>query len=309
MAEPINYTSVQNDMLEEAILAKVLSKKFRKLRADQAAIDMAKKAIRLAVAANKPIRLTLHFGGNKLWRLEEAPNIDWGELFSLVYFVNWAKSVASVYKPGVIFEYFSMDVCVERMNNIPHEETDQYSDDIRRLFEWVQPYLPKGVTLQYTRYGDLYKNREEYYKELDEAKQTWLANHDGKLPILSDEQRTATEMNVKLQPGQDQDPEWREKVELEHQSIFETKTGGAYMVDPSSIVNCSTWYSGYIATGSTKRSLAKFWVSVGALQRTGDSYAEVVLTPKQLASARFDWEAVHINGLEGKNFHRIRVLN
>ena len=54
--------------------------------------------------------------------------------------------------------------------------------------------------------------------------------------------------------------------------------------------------------------MAKFWVAVGALQPNGDSYYEVVLTPKQLEAATFDWEPVNIKGLAGKNFSRIRVL-
>jgi hypothetical protein len=54
--------------------------------------------------------------------------------------------------------------------------------------------------------------------------------------------------------------------------------------------------------------LAKLWAGVGALQPDGDAYAELVLTPKQLESAKFDWQAVHIEGLEGKNFKRVRVL-
>jgi len=294
--------------IEEAILAKVMSKKFRKTKADQPAIDTAKEAIKLAVEAGEPVRLMLFFGGNKLWRFDEAPNIEWGELFSLVYYARWAKSIASVYTPGAIFEYFSMDVCVERMNNVPHEQTDQYSDGFKKLLEWVKPYIPKGVSIKYTRYGDLYKNREEFYKEVDVAKEEWLKDNDGKLPELNDAKKIATELNVRLKPGQVQDPQWREKAELEHRGLFGTKTGSAYMFSPALIPNCPTWYSGFIATGSTKRSLAKFWVGVGALEHSGDDYNEIILTPKQLEAAKFDWDDVTIPGLEGNNFSKVRVL-
>lgn len=308
LAEPVEHVDIGNTPLEEAILSKVLSKKFRKVKADQRTIDIAKGAISRAVEANQPVRLTLHFGGNKLWRIAEAPDIEWGELFSLIYFVSWAKSIASVYKPGVIFEYFSMDVCVERMNNVPHEETDRYSEGLKKLIAWAKPYIPEGVSLRYTRYGDFYQNREEFYKELDESKRAWLENNNGKLPELDDAGKAATELNVKLRPGQDQDPQWREKVELEHQAIFGTKKFRAFKGDLTSIPNCSTWYSGFIATGSTRRSMAKFWVGVGALENSGDGYNQLVLSPKQLEKAEFEWEDVNIPGLEGKNFKRIRIV-
>lgn len=309
LKQPIVKQDIGNTPLDEAILARVLSKKFRKTKADQPAIDTAKKAIQLAIESNKPVRLMLFFGGNKLWRFEEAPNIEWGELFSLIYYANWAKYIASVYEPGVVFEYFSMDICVERMNNVPHEETDHYSDDFMKLLEWAAPYIPKGVDIQYTRYGDFYKNRNEFYKEMDISKQEWLKNSDGKLPELNEAKKAATELNVKLKPGQDKDPEWREKVELEHRGIFGTKKGGAYMWNPTLIPNCPTWYSGFIATGSTKRSLAKFWVGVGALEHSGDEFNEIILSPKQLEVATFDWEDVELPGLIGKNFHRVRIVD
>jgi len=50
---------------------------------------MTKNAIRLSIKENKPITILEMFGGNKLWRFEEAPEIDWAELFSLTYFMQY----------------------------------------------------------------------------------------------------------------------------------------------------------------------------------------------------------------------------
>jgi hypothetical protein len=41
---------------------------------------------------------------------------------------------------------------------------------------------------------------------------------------------------------------------------------------------------------------------------SGDSFSELVLTPKQLEAATFEWETVKLDGLSGKNFSKIRVL-
>jgi len=120
--------------------------------------------------------------------------------------------------------------------------------------------------------------------------------------------KATTELNVKLKSGQDKDPEWREKVELEHQAIFKTPTLRKVCDDPGKIWTSPTYYPDSVITGSTKRSYAKFWVAVGALQPYKDSFAELVLTPKQLEKAEFDWENVNIDGLKGRNFKRIRVL-
>jgi len=73
LAEPIQMQDRGKTPIEDAIFAKVMSKKFRKVKADEMAITITKKAIHLAVKENKPIAINCIFGGNKLWRLEEGP--------------------------------------------------------------------------------------------------------------------------------------------------------------------------------------------------------------------------------------------
>lgn len=135
-----------------------------------------------------------------------------------------------------------------------------------------------------------------------------MKKNNGKLPELTEAKKASTELNVKLKLGQDKDPLWREKVELQHQAIFQTQTLRKVSDDPCKIWTSPTYYADSVVTGSTKRSYAKFWAAVGALQPFKDSFAELVLTPKQLQAADFDWREVKIEGLKGKNFNKIRVL-
>jgi hypothetical protein len=308
LAQPIAMEDIGNVAIEDAIFAKVMSKKFRKLKVDDDAIAVTKKAIHLSVKDKKPIMVNLIFGGNKLWHFDEAPEIDWAELFATTYLLRWMKSIASVYKPGACLEFYSEDVVLENMNNLPRSETDQYSETFKAMLEWLEQFLPQNVQAVYKRYGDDYKDIHEYLAELEEAKAKVLQELGGKLPELSEHQREATELNVRLKPGQADDPLWREKAELIHQSIERTKTMERYISDPTMIPSCPTYFPGCIATGSTKKSYAKFWVAVGALERVGDGFNELVLTPKQLEAAHYSWEDVSISGLKGKNFKRIRVL-
>lgn len=297
---------------EQQIRTKLMSKKFRKLKATPACDITVDRAIKNAVEKHEPIVVSFLFGGNKLWRLDEAPEIDWAELFSLFYYVDWLKTVAVVHKPGVILDFYSQDISVESLNNVPRSETDKYSKGFRKMIEWVTPYLPQGVTITYRRHYEEFSNPEDYYKELELGKQAVLKDNDGQLPKLSDEMRAATELNVRLKPGQDEDPQWRERVELEHQAIFRTKTlSNKYLNDQKIITACPTNYEGAveIITGSTKRSYAKFWAGVGALEKTDGGYNELVLTPKQIEKANVSWQTISMPGLEGKNFDKIRVVN
>lgn len=309
LRKPIQTVDISDVSLNDAVYSKVMSKKFRKLKPADLCVNLTKKAIEIAISENKPIRIVEMFGGNKLWRFSEAPEIDWAELFSLTYFMQWSKLIASVYKPGVIFEYLSQDISVESLNNVPRHETDKYSESFRELIKFVEPYLPSNISVKYTRHFELFANPDDYYDEMISAKEEVLKENNGSLPVLTDVMKAATELNVKLKPGQSDDPMWREKVELEHQAIFKTKTLREYCDSPDIIWTCPTFYPDSVVTGSTKRSMAKFWAAVGVLQKEEDEYAELVLTPRQLDKAAFTWENININGLDRENFKRIRILD
>jgi hypothetical protein len=306
--EPVPVTGELKGTPEEIVYARLMSKKFRKVKAGQQCIDITKRVVEKAAKEQTPIMVTECFGGNKLWRFDEAPEIDWAELLSLFYFVDWMKYVAAVHKPGMIFDYFSQDISAERLDNLTREEVDTYSRTFRAMIEWVKPYLPDNVSITYRRHREMFEDESKYDVEITEAKQKYLDEHNGKLPVLDDEMKARTELNVRLLDGQDKDPMWREKTELQHQAIFMTPTLDTYLTFPDMVWTCPTYYEDSIVTGSTKKSMAKFWAGVGAIERSGDSYNDIILTPKQLRAAKFDWEEVNLVGLEGKNFTKIRVL-
>ncbi len=64
-----------------------------------------------------------------------------------------------------------------------------------------------------------------------------------------------------------------------------------------------------LTVGSTKDSTMKFWVGAGALKPRDDSYRQIILSPSQLEKADFEWEALEIEGLNGRNFKRVRILS
>ncbi len=308
MKQPIQHVEVDGS-LEDAVYARLMSKKFRKMKAGDPCVEITRRVVAKAVKEQTPILVTECFGGNKLWRFEEAPEVDWAELFSLFYFVDWMKYVAEVHKPGMIFDYFSQDLAVERLDNLTRKELDAYSDTFRDMIAFVEPYLPEGVSIQYRRHREMYDDESKYDDELKIEMDKMLEENDGKLPEMDDESKARTELNVRPLDGQTDDPMWREKVELQHRALFNTPTLGTYLTFPDMVWTCPTWYDDSIVTGSTKKSIAKFWAGVGALQKKDDGYNDLVLTPKQLEAADFTWEDVSFDGLRGKNFKRVRIVS
>ena len=104
----------------------VLSKKFRKYAVDDEFVPHLRNAVKLNFDKNEPIKFMFPFGGYKLWRLEEAPEADWAELFSMMYYAWWLKPIAQAYEPGIGFDFSSDDVIVEKLNHIPKADTAAY---------------------------------------------------------------------------------------------------------------------------------------------------------------------------------------
>jgi hypothetical protein len=63
-----------------------------------------------------------------------------------------------------------------------------------------------------------------------------------------------------------------------------------------------------IPIDSTKTSIVRFWVGVGALRKKEDGFIEEILSISQLENSVYSWYDIQINGLVGKNFSKIRIV-
>lgn len=299
----------EGDNVVENIFKAVMSKKFRKYSVDEAYIEHIKSAIKTNVDSNEPIKFTLVFGGYKLWRLEETPEVDWAELFSLIYYTNWVKPICEIYKPGVWFDFFSDDVIVPQMNNIVLADTAAYRQSFENLLTFLKPYLPENLSFTLTRVGDQYQSMDEFQKDLEENKKIILDKLDGKLPKLNDEQKATVEMNVKITSEQEADQSWREKVQLVHDAYAQVSKRRPYYRTEDKIMVITRPIPSSISVGTTKRSVMKFWVGAGVLEKNEDTFAENIFSPNQLEKLKFDWQNIEFKGLEGKNFNKIRIVS
>lgn len=301
-----------NEELIESIFSLLMSKKFRKYSVPPKNQAIIRSALVNNIANNESLQIAWPFGGYKLWRLDEAPEADWGELFTIMYLIKWLKPICATYPHGATLTFWFDEVVISKLNNIPQSDLNAYQKSFTDILAFMQPYLPSNLTL------DIFLERSQYESEtafeaglaieMEKLKQERIAKPE----LLTDEAIRSIEMNVKLTPEQARDPEWREKVDLMHYAYYNLQEK-QNRVRPSyttaNITAFTTFFEpNVIPVGTTKTSIAKFWVGVGALKQEGDNFKEYILSPKQLESAKFVWEDVHILGLESKNFREIRVL-
>jgi hypothetical protein len=311
LKEPVELPQPKDkDDLVEVIFKHITSKKFRKYSLTQEYATHIKNSIKENVYANVPINLTFLGGCYKLWRLDEAPESDWAELFAHMYFTRWVNPVCAIYEPGVWFDFFLDDIIVSRINNLPESDVEAYRESRQQILDFLKPYQPSNLSMTLTGISSLFESREVYEKELEQSIERLSSELPDGLPMLTEAQLATTALNTKANPEQLADPKWREKVELVHSAYMQVKAATGYSTASNKVrVFTQPFPNGTcIAVGTTKDSIAKFWVGVGALKPKDDSFRQLVLSPNQLKDATFSWQDIELEGLSDKNFSKIRVL-
>ncbi len=274
-----------------------MSKKYRKYAVTNEYQEHIRSAIALNIKNHEPIKITLIFGGYKLWRLEESPEVDWAELFSMIYYSSWIKPIADNYAPGVWFDFYSDDVIVETIDNISRADIDAYLNSFRNLLEFITQYLPQNIKLTLNRVADQYASLAQFEEELNDKLK------DITISELSPSQLATLELNVKPLPGQT--PNWPE-IQRMHDAYMTVSKRRPYYRTPDKISAITKQSPNAIAVGTTKTSVVKFWIGVGALQKISQGFIETVLSPSAL-NKKYAWEPIGLAGLTGKNFHQIRI--
>lgn len=300
-----------NEQLVEAISKIILSKKFRKYSASPEFIEHIKQSIRLNIENDAPINLTFLHGAYKLWRLEESPEPDWAELFALMHYTNWLKPICEIYEPGVWFDAFVDDLILPKLDGVSLEEVDSYKRGYQDILDFLKQRQPANFRMSITGVADQFASAQAFEDKLEKDIARFVANLTGDLPEVSEERAIMIELNAKPNPEQQADPDWLKKNVLIHDAyITMTKLETGYTFRPDKVLAFTQPLpsGNFLGVGSTKDSIAKFWAGVGVLKPRGDSFRQIVLSPKQLQNADFETQSIQIPGLVGKNFTKIRLL-
>lgn len=299
------------DELADMVLRLLTSKKFRKYALSEEYAKHVKDSVYASVGANEPIKIVFFGGCYKLWRLDEAPEADWAELFAYMYFTRWLKPICAIYKPGVWFDFLLDDYIVPRLNNISEADVEACRASRDKVLNFIKQYQPSNLNMTHTSEGSLFATRKEYEDSLERAIKETSDSLPGGLPTLSEAEAASVELNTRATPEQLADPKWREKVELLHSSYYVARNGtGYYAPETHKIIAFTQPFAPGkpLAVGSTKDTVAKYWVGVGALKPQDDSFRQLVLSPNQLKNSQFDWADVRLDNLSGKNFAKIRII-
>ncbi len=280
--------SLETIGVEQFILSRLFSKKFRKWKLVEACTARTKVAVQTCLTNQQPIRVVYPQGGYKLWRLPSSPTADWAEFFVVGYVLEYLAPIAAAYKPGVELVFYLHTLLMELHDNLTTEEISAYVNSLQIILDKYQQHCPKNITLKILRDADIY-SREEYLVALEKGK-----NDAGKeyTNWPSDKQtryRGMAELNIKWQGKERWDllDETKKEEKLRDAALYETAATQNLprvfeMIKSTDTVLIFTKPTeDFIGIGSTKTSMAKYWVGYGVLETDGQRFYERVLTPSQ----------------------------
>ena len=313
LMQPLGLERPDNEeLLVEAIFRIIMSKKFRKYSANDDFIKHIKESIRLNIERGDPINLTFTHGAYKLWRLEESPDADWGELFALMYYTKWLKPICEIYKPGVWFDSFVDDLILPRIDDISLDEVVNYKQSYKNVLSFLKQFQPSNFRMTITGVSEQFDSPEAFHKKLDKDVSKHASGFPSGFPPVSDARAAMIELNVKSSSALRKQANWMHMNTLIHDayiSLTKRETGYTFRPDKILVFTQPLPSGVFLGVGSTKDSIAKFWAGVGALRPRDDSFRQIILSPNQLEASSFEWSTINIKGLAGKNFTKIRVLN
>ncbi len=217
----VPVTKPKDDVgLVDAIFTTLMSKKFRKYSVPEENQKIIKSALKNNISHQEPVQIVWPFGGYKLWRLDETPEVDWAELFTMIHIAKWLKPVCALYPKGVEVTFWFDEVVISQMNNIPQSDLDAYRKSFNDLLEFIEPWLPENLKFETFLERSQYESNEAFEEglkiEMDNLKKAREANPEP----LSEDAIRSIEMNVKLTPEQAEDPLWKEKIDLMHYAYY-----------------------------------------------------------------------------------------
>lgn len=308
---------IKNKGLENYIYSKLTTKKFRKSKMESECVARTQNAIKLRLQKNEPITVVYPQGGYKLWRFPSSPTVDWAEVFNIAYVLEYISHIAKAYKPGVHIVYYMHTLLMELHDNLTTEEIQAYVDSFENLLNNFRKHLPKNVKITILRDADLYE-REEYFSALESGKAQAEKDYKELPKAKTDDLARMANLNIKWDGKEDwtrlSQDEKNEKIYLaslyEMSATSQLKRVSEKVKSPENVLTFTKATKDFIGIGSTKASIAKYWVGFGVLQQKDESFLPIILTPSQYERAmKINHKTVSIDIMPELNFKKVLVFD
>src|SRR3989344_5505838 len=145
-----------------------------------------------------------------------------------MYYTKWLTPICEIYQPGVWFDFYVDDFILDKMNNIPVEDTKAYVQENQNILDFLKQYQPKNLRITITPFSTICPSLDEFENALNVNIEKLSQTN----PRFSKEDLEAVELNAHPTPEQLKDPQWKEKVRIIHDAYMRMKREIGYYYKP-----------------------------------------------------------------------------
>lgn len=274
--------------IKKYIFQRITSTKYRVSSMPEDLKQFVKQRIDYCVDNNLPIHIVFPFGAYKKWNLPTYPHIDWAEVFNIKYMVEYLSSIASAYMYGIILEYYSVELFVEKINHIPQKDLDIYEKEFKSMLNILSKYTPKGLTPKFTNLREEI-SQQEALKTVELKAKKFRENW----PDVSEEDKALKIKRAKVSCAVSENTPKYEATILDAVFIHDafssecwTNNGKVEWINRPDMIVIGNSYTGNwgIHIKSSRASRVNFWVGTGVLEKrvsNTDEYIPTILSYKQ----------------------------
>lgn len=274
--------------IKKYIFQRLTSTKYRGSTMPDDLKQFVKQRIDYCVDNNLPIHIVFPFGAYKKWNLPTYPHIDWAEVFNIKYMVEYLSSIASAYKYGVILDYYSVELFVERNSHIPQKDLDIYEKEFKQLIKILSKYAHSTLKIKFTNLREEISQQEALSAveiKANEFRENWVN--------VSDEEKALKIKRAKVSCATNENDPNYDAIILDAVFVHDafssecwTQNGKILWINkPDMIVVGNSYTSNWgVHIRSSRASRVNFWVGMGVLEKrnsTREEYIPTILSYKQ----------------------------
>ena len=284
-----------NIEMVEKIYQLVTSRKFRKTAIDSVTEEDLKSKIRFALAKNAPICFSIPFGAYKNWRIPSSNLPDWSEIFCLSYLTKYVFPIASIYEPGISFNFSYSSGLMGMVSNMPDEVQTNYVKQFLKILSIVNSFIPKNIKFKLIDISKSYYSNEleiEFRNNFEYNLKNWELKYSKE---VREKKIQSAKNNFQINGKEnysDLSPEQLE-VKIKESAMFcdavdcldkrrKFNKGGKNI---QLVFVRGPFKSLHI--GSSNISSKHFWVSMGVLEKRGDRLLTNMISHKQIKDERY----------------------
>lgn len=207
-------------------------------------------------------------------------------MFNVLFLKEMLSPISNYYKPGVIVEYFSDEIFVNLMNNIPQKDLDIYNNEFEALLDQLKQFLPENIVFKYSKIRDFISQEEaitRLMKDYDKFENEFESlNLDEKQASIAKARRNYIFDSSK---SKIEEYEILKKSFLIHELFLKTDwdKGIPWAFDFDMIPIGYRKNNGWgLHLKSAKGSSVQFWVGEGVLVKSKDKIYPTILSAEQL---------------------------